>query len=87
MNGTLVTSITNLKQNTAKVISDVTKKGILTVVMQRSTPKVVIADYEYFSALEETVTDLLDASDAEKRKKDPSHPLEEYAKKRWGKII
>ena len=85
MNDTFTIPITRLKQDTAGVISDVTKKGISAVVMQRSQPKVVIADYEYFNALEEAVIDLADARDAEKRKGGPTILLEEYAKKRWGK--
>lgn len=85
MNDTFTIPVTTLKQDTASVISDVTTKGLSAVVMQRSRPKVVVADYDYFNALEETVVDLLDAIDAEKRKKDPTISLQEYAEKRWGK--
>lgn len=84
MNGTITIPISRMRQKAAEVISDVTGKGISVVVVQRSEPKVVIADYDYFTALEETVIDLLDFKEAEKAKKEPRILLSDYAKNRWG---
>jgi len=83
MNDTFSIPITKLKTDTASVISDVTTKGVSAIVMQRSEPKVVIADYGYFNALEDAVVDLLDSIEAEKSKKEPTISLKDYGKKRW----
>ena len=85
MNDTFTIPITDLRKNAAKVISDVTKKNLSAIVMQRSKPKVVIADYEYFNSLEEALMDISDGIEAEKAKKEPSIPFEAYLKKRFGK--
>jgi prevent-host-death family protein len=85
MNSTFSVPISKLRQNTADIVSQVVNGGMSAVIMQRSQPKVVIADYEYFNSLEETVMDVFDGIDAEKRKKEPMVLLSDYAKKRWGK--
>lgn len=85
MNDTFTVPITQLRQNAAGIISDVTTKGLSAVILQRSQPKAVIADYTYFMALEEAVIDLIDAKEAEKAKKEPTISLKAYARKRWGK--
>lgn len=85
MNSTFSVPISKLRQNTADIVSRVVNGGMSAVIMQRSQPKAVIADYEYFNSLEETVMDVFDGIDAEKRKKEPMILLSDYAKKRWGK--
>ena len=85
MNDTFTIPVTQLRQNAAAVISKVTKSGLSAIVMQRSQPKVVIADYGYFASLEESLIDLLDAKEADKAKKEPSVTLKSYVEKRWGK--
>lgn len=87
MNDTFSVPITELKQNTADVVSQVVNNGMSAIIMQRSQPKAVISDYMYFMALEEAVTDLLDAKEAEKAKSEPTISLKAYAKKRWGKNL
>lgn len=84
MNDTFTVPISKLKQNTADIISQVVNSGLSAVVMQRSQPKVVIADYEYFNSLEEAVIDFMDAREAEKAKKEPTISLKAYLRKRWG---
>lgn len=85
MNDTFTVPISKLRQNTADVISQVVNSGLAAIVMQRSRPKVVIADYEYFNSLEEAVIDFLDAKEAEKAKKETTVSLKAYLQKRWGK--
>lgn len=87
MNDMFTVPITKLRKNAASIISDVTTKGISAVVMQRSEPKVVIADYEYFKSLEESVMDTLDVEEAEKAKTEPTISLESYVKRRWGSTL
>ena len=84
MNDTFTVPITQLRQNAAGIISDVTTKGLSAVIVQRSKPKAVIADYEYFNSLEEAVIDFMDTTEAEKAKKEPTISLKTYARKRWG---
>ena len=85
MNGTFSVPITQLKQNPAGVISDVNTKGLSAIIMQRSKPKAIIADYEYFISLEEGLMDFMDGIEAEIAKKEPTLSLKTYIKKRWGK--
>ncbi|MCH7641160.1 type II toxin-antitoxin system Phd/YefM family antitoxin [Patescibacteria group bacterium] len=83
MNGTTI-SISKLRQNTSKVINSVVKRGEPLTILSRSEPKAVIADFDYFNALEEAVLDLTDTKEAEKAKKEPRTTLSSYIKKRWG---
>jgi len=85
MNDTFSVPISKLRQNTADIISQVVNSGLSAVIMQRSQPKAVIADYEYFNSLEEAVIDFMDAAEAEKAKKEPTVSLKAYTKKRWGR--
>jgi len=78
-------SISNLRQQAAKVIDQVaTGKGSL-VVMKRSHPQVVLASHDYFTSLEQAVIDLTDALEAESAKKEPQISLQQYVSKRWPK--
>lgn len=84
MNSTFTIPITQLKQNAAQVIDDVVNSGQSAVILQRSQPKAVIADFDYFNSLEAAVVDFLDVQEAEKAKKEPRISLKNYIKKRWG---
>jgi prevent-host-death family protein len=84
MNNTFNVPITKLRQNAAKVINEVTTTGQSAIIIQRSQPKAVITDLDYFNSLETAVIDLLDAREAERAKKETKIPLKDYLKKRWG---
>lgn len=83
MDGTTI-SVSKLRQNTAKVIDYVVKMGQPLTIFQRSEPKVIIADFKYFKALEDAVFDLSDSKEAEKAKKEPRVSFRTYMEKRWG---
>lgn len=83
MNDTFMIPVTKLRQNAADVITQVLTTGTNAIVMQRSQPKVVIADYAYFMALQEDLMNLIDAQDAEIAKEEPTIKIEDYAQKRW----
>ncbi|KKR31386.1 MAG: Prevent-host-death family protein [Candidatus Gottesmanbacteria bacterium GW2011_GWA2_41_12] len=85
MNSTNTLSISELRANTAQAIDNVSNKKEPTVILQRSEPKAVLVDIDYFNALEEAVLDLTDAQEAEKAKKEKKISLKIYLKKRWGK--
>ncbi len=55
--------------------------------MQRSKPKVVLVDYDYFRGLEDAVIDRLDGQVAEKAKDEARVPLASYIKKRWSTVM
>lgn len=82
MNSTV--SISELRKNVARAVRLVAKKGESLVILQRSKPRAVLADFDYFNALEEAVMDLTDAAEAERAKKEPRILLKDYVKKRWG---
>lgn len=84
MNGTSTFSISELRQQTAKAIHMVNKQKKSAVILQRSQPKAVLVDYEYYQALEEAVLDLTDSLEAERAKKEPREPFSSYVKRRWG---
>ncbi|MBI3443768.1 type II toxin-antitoxin system Phd/YefM family antitoxin [Candidatus Woesebacteria bacterium] len=83
MNGTTV-SVTDLKQNTASILKNVVKTGEPITIFQRSKPRAILADIEYFKALEEAVLNLTDSMEAERAKKEPKSLLKTYVQKRWG---
>lgn len=85
MNSTNTLSISQLRQNTAEAINSVVTSKQPTVIFQRSKPKAVLVDYDYYNTLEESVLDFLDAKEAEKAKSEEKIPFEAYLKKRWGK--
>jgi PHD/YefM family antitoxin component YafN of YafNO toxin-antitoxin module len=84
MNGTLNIPISRLKQEPGQVIDEMIASGQPAVIFQRSRPRAVIADFDYFNSLETSLIDLLDAREAEKAKKEPTISLDSYVKKRWG---
>lgn len=85
MNSTNTLSVSDLRQNTAEVIEAVVAKQQPMIILQRSKPKVVLVDVNYFEALEGSVLDLSDAKEAEKAKKEAKISLHTYVKKRWHK--
>jgi len=85
MNGTNTLSISQLRQNTAEAINSVVTSKQPTVIFQRSIPKAVLVDYDYYNTLEESVLDLMDAKEAEKAKTEGKIPFDQYLQKRWGK--
>ena len=87
MNSTDTISISKLRENAAKVIDEVAKKGESLTILSRSEPKAVIAEFGYFKALEEAVLDLTDTLEAERAKKESKTSLFSYIKKRWGSEI
>jgi len=78
-------SISDLRQRATAIINTVVKTQTPTIIFQRSKPKVVLVDVNYFQALEEAVLDLSDANEAEKAKQEEKIPFTNYLKKRWGK--
>lgn len=85
MNGTTNLSISQLRQMAAKAIQSVVSTKQPTIIFQRSQPKAVLVDYDYFQALEEAVLDASDAQESERAKKEDRIPLADYLKKRWGR--
>lgn len=68
----------------AKVILSVVSTKQPAVIFQRSQPKAVLVDYDYFQALEESVLEAADTREAERAKKEERRPFEDYLKRRWG---
>lgn len=85
MNNTNTLSISKLRQHATEAVDSVVLKQTPTIILKRSQPKAVLVDIDYFQALEETVLDLTDSSEAEKAKKEDKIPFDTYLKKRWGK--
>ncbi|KKQ41069.1 MAG: hypothetical protein US60_C0047G0020 [Microgenomates group bacterium GW2011_GWC1_37_8] len=85
MNGTTL-SITQLKQRAAEAVDFVVKNAQPLTILQRSSPRAVLVDADYFMALEEALLDTTDSKEAEKAKKETKDPLEKYIKQRWDKI-
>lgn len=83
MNDTNSLSISDLRKNTASVINSVVRTQNPKVILQRSKPRVVLVDVNYFEALEEALLDMTDSKEAEKAKKEKAVPLEDYLQKRW----
>lgn len=84
MNATQTITISDLRQNAAAAVNDVVVNQRPTVILQRSRPKAVLVDVDYFQALEDAVLDLSDAQEAEQAKSEPKNLLSDYIKKRWG---
>lgn len=80
-----ITSITDLKQNTANVIKKVRSSGDPILVMRRSQPAAVLLDPEYYKMLEEAFEDIADIRIIEKRKNEPTVPFAKYFEKRFKK--
>ena len=78
-------SITDLKQNTSKVIGKVRNEGKSVVILQRSKAAAVLVDPDYYDILEEALEDLIDLKSIEERKNDKTVAFDEYLVKRFGK--
>lgn len=74
-------SITDLKQNTAKVIKKVNEEEKSLVILQRSKAAAVLVDPEYYELLENALEDKLDLKSIEDRKDEPTVSVNEVAKK------
>lgn len=85
MNDTNTLSISELRQKTALIINDVAKSKKPKIVLQRSKPKAVLVDVDYFQSLEEMLLDITDVNEAEKAKKEPKSSFKSYIKRRWDK--
>lgn len=78
-------SITDLKQNTAKVIEKVKEESKSLVILQRSKAAAVLVNPDYYDILEEALEDLADLKAIEERKNDATVAFDEYFIKRFGK--
>jgi prevent-host-death family protein len=78
-------SITDLKQNTSSVVKKLKTAGKSVIVLQHSKPAAVLVNPEYFSLLEDALEDRADLKAIEERSNEPTVPLDEYLKKRFGK--
>lgn len=74
-------SITDLKQNTSKIIGKVREEGRSLVILQRSKAAAVLVDPDYYDILEEALENTLDLKIIEERKNEPTAPFENVAKK------
>lgn len=77
-------SISELRQDATNLINLAVSQQSPLIVMQRSKPKVVVVDYQYFQALEEAIMDLTDNQEAEKSKLEPTDSFDKYFEKRFG---
>lgn len=73
-------SITDLKQNTAKMIKKVQQNGKSIVILQRSQAAAVLVDPQYYAILEEALENKQDLQAIEDRKLEPTVSLEKVAK-------
>ena len=78
-------SITDLKQNTSKVIKLLKNKGVSVIVLQRSKVAAVLVEPSHYDALEDALEDLADLKTLEERKGDKTIAFDEYFAKRFGK--
>lgn len=77
-------SITDLKQNTSKVIGRVREEGTSLVILQRSKAAAVLVDPDYFDILEEALENAADLKTIEERKADTTVAFDKYFTKRFG---
>ena len=75
-------SITELKQNTAKVVNGI-KLGEPTIILQRSKVRAVLVDPKHFEKMEQALEDASDLRAIEERRNEPSIPFDKYFKKRF----
>ncbi len=83
MNSTTV-SISDVRTNLADLVKRAITTQLPITILQRSEPKAVLVDHNYYVALEEAVLDLTDAREADRAKTEKTLPLSTYLKKRWG---
>lgn len=74
-------SITDLKQDTARVIKRVTSEGKPVIVMQRSKVAAVLLDPEYFQSLELALENAQDVQAIKDREHEATISFEDVAKK------
>ena len=74
-------SITDLKQNTSKIIKKVRAEGRSLIILQRSKAAVVLVDPDYFDILEESLENASDLKSIEERKNELKVPFEKVADK------
>ena len=74
-------SITDLKQNTSRVIKQIQDHGESVLILQHSKAAAVLVDPDYFNTLEEALENRMDLKAIEERKSEPTVPFEEVAKK------
>jgi prevent-host-death family protein len=85
MNNTI--SISQLRQDATNIIDKIVASQQPTVILQRSKPKAVLVDYDYFQAMEQSILDASDNAEAEKAKKEPTIKFDDYLKKRFGESL
>lgn len=76
-------SISDFRAKAADFVNKAANLQQTFTIMQRSKPKAVLVNHDYFNSLEETVFDLLDAKEAEKAKTEPTIKFDNYLKKRF----
>lgn len=74
-------SITDLKQNTSKIIGKVREEGKSLVILRRSKAAAVLVDPDYYDILEEALENAVDLKAIEERKNEPTVPSENVAKR------
>jgi len=74
-------SITDLKQNTSKIIGRLREEGKSLVILQRSRAAAVLVDPDYYDILEEALENTVDLKTIEERKGEPNVTFEKVAKK------
>lgn len=74
-------SITDLKQNTSKIIQKVKTEGKSLVILQRSKAAAVLVDPDYFDVLEQSLENASDLKSIEERKDEPKVPFEKVSSK------
>jgi PHD/YefM family antitoxin component YafN of YafNO toxin-antitoxin module len=79
-------SITELKQNTAKVVNGITSASPV-VILQRSKVRAIIVDPKHFEKMEQALEDAEDLRAIEERRDEPRIPFDDYFKKRFEKSM
>ena len=75
-------SISDFRSKAADFVGKAANLQQTFIIMQRSKPKAVLVNHDYFTSLEETVLDLLDSKEAKKATKEPTINFEDYLKNR-----
>jgi prevent-host-death family protein len=74
-------SITDLKQNTSKIIKKVKTEGKSLIILQRSKAAAVLVDPDYFDILEESLENASDLKSIEEREDESKVPFGRVASK------
>ena len=78
-----IISISDFRNKAADFVSQAANLQKTFTIMQRSKPKAILVNHDYYQALEQAVIDLTDAREAEKAKKETTIKLDTYIQKRW----